>query len=273
MSKKNNGMGGLWTAGFGQIGATLKALENEGVTLEHLTWIRADPDYAKKVAKVMLQGVSEKTKNSLDQKLKRRIMGRNFFGIEEAIKYFGIKPTKEQISALAKIPFTEAELYEVRKTHLLVAVFPLSVWKMRGTYPDTDFKPFSAPYINNWYGKEPFANECGEVSWQLIRTTPVAESTLKTWDEQQKLLDNNEKTPTVRTMVYAIIGHRLMTGIWLFKRIRVRCSDVDSKGYHVDIYSGCLDRLCPGGIEINHSSNDICDQHIGLAVSRKISTQ
>ena len=144
---------------------------------------------------------------------------------------------------------------------------------MRDTYPDTDFKPFSAPYINNWYGKEPFANECSEVSWQLIRTTPVAESTLKTWDEQQELLDNNEKTPTVRTMVYAIIGHRLMTGIWLFERIRVRCSDVDSKGYHVDIYSGCLDRLCPGGIEINHSPDDICDQHIGLAVSRKISTQ
>ncbi len=44
------------------------------------------------------------------QKCAREIMGKNFFGIDEAIKHFGINPTPQQLAALSEIPFSKAEL-------------------------------------------------------------------------------------------------------------------------------------------------------------------
>lgn len=41
---------GLWNAGFGEIGATLKSLEDAGVTIDHLAMIRSDEELAKKIA-------------------------------------------------------------------------------------------------------------------------------------------------------------------------------------------------------------------------------
>jgi len=41
---------GLWNAGFGKIGATLKSLEDAGVTTDHLATIRSDGELAKKIA-------------------------------------------------------------------------------------------------------------------------------------------------------------------------------------------------------------------------------
>ncbi|MFZ2643502.1 MAG: hypothetical protein WA117_21095, partial [Verrucomicrobiia bacterium] len=62
----------------------------------------------------------------------RGIMGRNFFGVEEAIKHFGVNPSPEQLAALSEIPFSEARLREVKDTHVLVAVVPLSILDIRG---------------------------------------------------------------------------------------------------------------------------------------------
>lgn len=47
---------GLWTAGFGEIGASLKALEDAGVTLEHLTRLRTDKAYALAIGAYMKNG-------------------------------------------------------------------------------------------------------------------------------------------------------------------------------------------------------------------------
>jgi hypothetical protein len=33
-------------------------------------------------------------------------MGKNFFGIEEAVKHFGINPTNQQLAALLEVPFS-----------------------------------------------------------------------------------------------------------------------------------------------------------------------
>lgn len=41
---------GLWKAGFGEIGATLKSLENAGVTVEHLALIRSKEKLAREIA-------------------------------------------------------------------------------------------------------------------------------------------------------------------------------------------------------------------------------
>lgn len=51
MGKKDNS--GLWIAGFGEVGATLKALQDQGVTLSDLALIRSDEEVAKKVAEII----------------------------------------------------------------------------------------------------------------------------------------------------------------------------------------------------------------------------
>lgn len=183
-------------------------------------------DLAAKVVRLIQNGGFETTTS---QKRSREVMGRNYFGIEEAIKHFGVNPSKQQLAALSEVPFTEAALEECKNTHVLIAVFPLSILEIHGKVPSNQ-RLF---YDQDWYNRESFAKDRGETKWHLVRKTPVDNSTSKTWDEQQAFLAKNEKTPTARVMVYTIIGHFLATGERLFERIYVRCLDVDSHGDRV----------------------------------------
>src|SRR5262249_53752582 len=142
------------------------------------------------------------------QKRAREIMSRNFFGVEEAIKHFGVNPTRQQTAMLSEVPFSEEVLTACKDTHILVAVFPISILEIRGR---VDRKLFYS-HEDAWYNKQAFAKDKGETAWALIRKTPVPNSTSKTWPEQQALLTKDEETPTARVMVYTIIGHYLATG-------------------------------------------------------------
>jgi hypothetical protein len=66
-----------------------------------------DNDLAAKVVRLILNGGFEPTTS---QKRAREIMGRNTFGIEEAIRHFGVNPTRQQIAALSEIPCSEETL-------------------------------------------------------------------------------------------------------------------------------------------------------------------
>ncbi|MFA5189430.1 MAG: hypothetical protein WC740_01815 [Verrucomicrobiia bacterium] len=140
----------------------------------------------------------------------RGIMGRNFFGVEEAIKHFGVNPSAEQLAALSEIPFSEARLREVKDTHVLVAVVPLSILDIRGKVERKLF----FKHEDAWYNEESFAKERGEAGWQLVPKTPV----------------DSEKH-TAQVMVYAIIGHYCATGERLFEHAYVRTSSMNSRGY------------------------------------------
>lgn len=194
------------------------------------------------------------------QKLAHEIMGKNFFGIEEAIRHFGVKPTRAQLSALAEIPFTEAELRECKDTHILVVVFPMSIIEIRGK---VERKLFYS-HEDAWYNKEAFAKDYGEAAWHLVRKTPVPNSTGKTWNEQQALLSDKEETPKARVMVYTIIGHFLATGERLFEHVYVRCSDVDSLGNRV--YVGLF---FSSGLYVDSFWVDSRIDFIGMASARK----
>ncbi len=183
-------------------------------------------DLATKVVRLIQNGGFEPTTS---QKRAREIMGRNFFGVEEAVKHFGVNPTRQQLVALSEIPFSEAVLEQSKDTHVLVAVFPLSILEIRGK---VDSKLF---YDQSWYNKESFAKERGEVSWQLIRKTPVDDSTSKNWQEQQALIAKDDEVPSARVMVHTIIGYYLATGERLFEHIYVRTSSVASDGYRVHV--------------------------------------
>lgn len=215
-----------------------------------------DNDLAQKVLKLVENGGFEP---STTQKRACEIMGRNIFGVEDAIKYFGVNPSKQQLAALSEVPFCEAVLEACKETHVLVAVFPLSILDVRGKVKDKCLF-----YDQDWYKKEAFAKDRGEVSWQLVRKTPVDNSTNKSWNDQQTLLDKDEETPTARAMAYMIIGHFLATGERLFEKIYVRCSDVVSSGHHV--YVGGFDSE---GLRVNDGSGDYCDDRLGVSSARK----
>jgi hypothetical protein len=186
----------------------------------------------------------------------REIMGRNMFGIEEALEYFGISPlcrSTNTLSHLVKVPFTEETLKECRETHILVAIFPTSIVDIRdliGGEPFCDYR-------------QAFANDRGQANWHLVRKAPVKNSTSKTWNAQQTLLAHNEKTPEARVLVYAFIGHLMATGKQLFENVYVRCSNIDSDGRHVDVGTFGWNMLIVGS-----DRGDAPYSHIGLASER-----
>jgi hypothetical protein len=188
-------------------------------------------------------------------------MGRNFFGVEDAIRHFGVTPSRQQTAALSEIPFSEAMLEECRETHVLVAVFPLSILEIRGKVATQASRLF---YDQDWYVKQAFAKEKGETEWKLVRKTPIANSTNKTWPEQQALLGSNEETPTARVMVFTSIGHLLATGERLFEKIYVRCSDVASDGNRVG-----LGGFGSGGLRVDDSWDDDRLGILGVSAARK----
>ncbi len=188
-----------------------------------------------------------------------KIMGLNFFGIEEAIKYYGISPTPEQLDKLAEIPFSETVLQECKDTHVLIAIFPISVLDIRGKVQDKRLF-----YSQDWYNKQSFAKERGECSWQLILKTPVDNSTSKNWQEQQSLITKDEEVPDARIMIYTIIGHFLNTGERLFEKIYVRTSSVASDGRRV--YVGYF---VSHGLNVDRCWDDARDDYLGVASARK----
>lgn len=217
-----------------------------------------DNDLATKVVRLIQNGGFEPTTS---QKRGREIMGCNFFGIEEAIKYFGVNPTRQQLAVLSEIPFSEAVLEQLKDTYVLIAVFPLSILEIRGKVKRSLFYN----HEDAWYNKQSFAKERGKASWQLIRKTVAPNSFSKNWSEQQALLSKNDEIPSARVMVYTIIGHYLATGERLFENIFVRTSSLDSHGHVVN-----LGHLVSHGLIVDGWHPSYCSSDLGLALSRKL---
>lgn len=214
-------------------------------------------DLAAKVVRMIQNGGFER---STSHKNARAIMGKNFFGVEEAIKHFGINPSKQQLAYLAEVPFTEEVLKSCKDTHVLVAVFPMSILDIRGK---VERKLFYS-HDDAWYNKQAFAKDKGEVGWQLVRKQPLADSTNKTGNEQHALLSQDEETPKAQVVVYTIIGHFLASGERLFENIYVRCSDLDSVGFRVHV--GYFDAK---GLSVDGWYDDHRFGSLGLSAARK----
>jgi hypothetical protein len=130
----------------------------------------------------------------------KQIMGSNFFGVEEAVKCFGVQPSGTHLFVTSELPFSEGTLLACKNTHVLVAVFPLSIVEIR---TKVDSRLF---YNQSWYKKEMFALEKGQVNWQLVRKTPLDNSIFKTWEEQMSLVGEDTELPSAHVLTYAVIG-------------------------------------------------------------------
>lgn len=177
------------------------------------------------------------------EKQAREIMGRNFFGVEEAVHCFGVKPSKRQLAALSEIPFTEAELLEVKDTHILIAVFPLSLRYIRDEISYDIQKLFACGSRDIKYNRQAFVNMRGEVGWYLVRKKS-REGSAGSWDKLIATLGENEEVPTSQVMVYAIIGYYLITGERLFEHCYVYCSNGTSHEHVIVGHFVVLPGLC-----------------------------
>jgi hypothetical protein len=187
----------------------------------------------------------------------REIMGKNFFGVEEAVKHFKLNPV-HQLAALLDIRAPEETLEQLKSTHILVVVFPLSIIEIRGR---VDSNLFSS---QDWYNKESFAREQGEVIWQLVCKTPLDDSFAMPWQEQQALISKDDEVPSARVIVYTITGHFLATGERLFEKPYVRTSSMDWDLQHVGVGRFEKNGLTVGSFW-DHKRHDI----VGIASVRK----
>jgi len=178
-----------------------------------------------------------------------------FIGIKEAVRFFGVTPTEADFDALAEVPFTGAELYAAKSTHILVAVFPLSITDLIRVTKDPMF------FGENWCYERMFANSVDGAGWHLIRKTPVENSMDKKLGDQMALLSGNEYVPSARVIVYAMICHYLKVREKLFSGVHVRCRDIEPMRRQISVgYS-------PRGIHIAHEDDggDHPDDGMGLA--------
>jgi hypothetical protein len=189
------------------------------------------------------------------------IMGKYFFGVEDAVQYFGIKPGKAQLSALEEVPFTAAQLREVRDTHVLVAVFPISILEIRARVKRRLF----CRHEDAWYNDQAFAKDEGKASWQLVRKTPVANSLSKDWQKQQAFIGKKDEVPSAQVVIYTIIGHQLSTRERLFEKVYVRSSSVDSDGGRVVV--GRFDSM---GLDVDGYWDGYLRCDLGVSSARKV---
>lgn len=210
-------MGSLVKIPLSELMATLEVLERFGMTRDDLTRIRADEFYTEQITKVACADVWKGIETP-SQKIAHEIMGKNFFGVQEAFKYFGVSPNCRQLAALSKIPFPTAVLKELKDTHILVAVFPLYL---------SDIHLRSEVSFNNSYGNsldiESLTTGCDDSIWHLIRKTPVKHSVDEKKGYQQKvaLLSKDEEIPHLQVMIYTIIGFYKATREYLFQDVYV----------------------------------------------------
>lgn len=192
----------------------------------------------------------------------RTIMGLNFFGINEAVRYLPIVPTDSQISFFLTIPFSEETLRACKDTHILVAVFPMTILEIRGYVRNR----FSEPIFYDYDRREceMFLVDVAEMGWHLLRKEPEPGSSMKQWKDQQTVLSAGESVSKISVVAYAMVGHFLNTGERLFGNTYVRCGDALGTRKHAVI--GFSSRA---GFDIAALPDDYAFEYIGLASARK----
>lgn len=259
---KTEEVGTVWSLPAGKVASADTKLRNRlaGDGARVFVQIDEDESFRDRVAEFMLRGGFNPT---AFQAAAQSIMGKNFLGISDAVRHFGVQVSPEQAKALAEITFPENVLQECAKTHILFPGFPLTILEVRTKVPQGLF----ASYDDAWYNPEAFARkEQLGLRWYLLRKEAVADSFSKTFTDQQKLLLATEEVPRACEVTYGVVLYERVTGIRLFKNCYVRCRDLPSSGCRVGV--GRFDSV---GFHIYSWGDDYVDGALGLASSREVS--
>jgi hypothetical protein len=236
--------------------------ENAGTIIDSVI---ADEQVASRMANLLINKGYELTAS---QATAREIMDKNFFGIEEVQKHFGLTLSKRQIAYMTEVPFSEKTLHECKDTHILVAYIPVSIVSVRAKTAGVKLpKNHRMFYKEDWYDKDEVGNSVSALEWHLIRKTSVPDSKPMTWTQQREMVDatNIDRIPEADVMVYTIIGHFLETGVRLFEKECVRTSTLELGGSHVVV--GYFDSK---GLRVKTWNDNFSHEHHGVSDGRKI---
>ncbi len=254
---------------LGFIHEGLITLRNAGMTPVLWAQLTENKELAKKVVTCIKRGGYEPTTS---QKQAREIMGKNFLGVEEVTEHFGIVLTKKERTKIAEIPFSEAMLQECKDTHILFLGVnhdkegkPLTINRFKEMFP-TDSQPKFYSYQESWYDdRKKFATkETPELRWYLIKKAILEESRSKTYNQQEKLLKENEYRERAVVYIYGILLMFEVTGERLLEDDYVRCKDLGSDRKHTDI--GGFDSW---GLYVDRWLDNDCSYYLGLVPARK----
>ena len=273
---KSTTQSGLWTVEFGELGATLKVLQDHGVTPDHLARLRAESDYAKRVAEFMLRGGLDA---SIHQKLARVVMGKNFFGVEDWSALYGVNFTQKQLRQVAEFPWGEDILNStcplcgkvVKDCHFAFVGLdringkPLTILKLQELHPTTGQPKFYFYAPSAWYSNEKFAKETTmSFRWYLLHQNIVPKSEDKTYGDQKAMLTADYEVPSAVTEVTKDLLIFRKTGNFVNSSRYARCECVTSDGFRVIV--GYFDG---NGLVVDNYWVDDRYYSVGLAASRK----
>ena len=164
----------------------------------------------------------------------RKLMDKNFLGIERAKLRFGKDVFAENEKELSEMVFSKNFLERYKSTHILAAVPSLSINDIRDKFSKLDIQNeagrkvelFNSDYEYFRYhnGRE-FAKRRGPASWRLVRKSKLPNSQSKTWKEQKALLSVGQYVPDARIIIYITIAYYLERKIKLFKDCFIRTAD------------------------------------------------
>ncbi len=100
--------------------------------------------------------------------------------------------------------------------------------------------------------------------WYLIRKSILEESRFKSYNQQEKLLKDNENRPKAIEVAYITLLYYAVKGVRLFEHDEVWCCDNAER--HRKVWVGRFDR---GGLVVLGSKPDELSENLGLAPIRK----
>lgn len=269
--------GTVWTVPVGKHNTAMSKLYNnlgnQGASI--IIQLDEDDRFNKKVSDFMLRRGVEP---SVDQRIARAIMGKNYFGPEDWIASFNARFTKKQLREVSHFPWNEEILMStcplcgkiVRDCHFAhvgletIQDGPLSIVKFRGFYPETSQPKFYA-YGNAWYNDQNFATATTlQLGWYLTHLEIVPKSENKTTQDQMAMLPPEYEMPSAIEETMKSVHYYRKTGKYVNSNRYARCKDVTSDGDRVN--AGVFDA---NGFHLSYFADDICDDDIGVGASRK----
>lgn len=215
-------------------------------------------------AAYLLAGISRFGALAPDYALAQSILGADFITPEEVTKArSSIVYTDDQITALAENLPTEDVLKWCKENGYAVMPAPPTAMST------LDVREIQSAHFysktGSWYSDQKFArDDKTSFGWLAIKKTPVANSTSKNWNEQNKLLSALEKVPNAAEMSWFSTTYFEVRGIRLFEGVYVRTSSLVSGGLRV--YVGYFDS---DGLGVSGWYDDCRHGNLGLSAARK----
>lgn len=214
----------------------------------------------------LVDGIRRFTAKEPDYELARTILDGDFISPEEIVKANRVVfYTSDQLAEFGKTLPSKEVLEWCRDNDCILIAGPAKVMSL------LEIRELKSEYFysksGGWYANdsEKFSrNDKAETRWIMLRKKPIANSTSKTWDEQQSLLSKLENVPNAAEVVWGLTVYKAIRGIYLLPDVYVRTSSLGSDGHHVHVGNFGAD-----GLSVSSSWDDDRDGNIGLSASRK----